>query len=435
MKRVTTKWKVFLVLALIVGCFLRFSFVSDMEYKEDEEYNFKITQQVHHLSDLSWTGIPTGVFIKNPGMSAWVFIALAKVFGVTTPTGLATAVQGFALLGLSLLLPFIFYFLREDEDKEPWLWAFALAMVNPFLVFYQRKLWPEPFLPFFGVLILMGWWRRERWFFATLWGCMGAIIGQIHLSGFFFAGGLFLWTVLFGRRSGQKIHWLGWLGGSFLGAWPLIPWALDIMNSPPQEQVLRGGWADVLQLKYWVFWITNPTGLTLGNPLGLLRGESFWAQISDFVRYPLLGGYATYLTGIAHLLVILAVSAFLLMAGVRFWRTFRNKPAKTEAFDKTGFAIQAVFWMTGVLLTLTGVNIRRYYVLVVYPLEFLWFLRIALPPAAYGSRTLPRLLLGGLWVAQLFISANFVGYIHVNEGATQGDYGHAYHLIMKKRGQ
>ena len=29
------------------------------------------------------------------------------------------------------------------------------------------------------------------------------------------------------------------------------------------------------------------------------------------------------------------------------------------------------------------------------------------------------------------VSASFVGYIHVNEGAVQGDYGKAYHLIAK----
>ena len=60
-------------------------------------------------------------------------------------------------------------------------------------------------------------------------------------------------------------------------------WALHVLNHPVHETIARG-WTEALQARFYVFWITNPTGLHLGNPLGLLRGQSHWAQISDFVR-------------------------------------------------------------------------------------------------------------------------------------------------------
>jgi len=37
---------------------------------------------------------------------------------------------------------------------------------------------------------------------------------------------------------------------------------------------------------------TDPLGLHLGNPLGLLLCSSLWSQ-SDFVCYPVLNGHAT----------------------------------------------------------------------------------------------------------------------------------------------
>jgi hypothetical protein len=55
----------------------------------------------------------------------------------------------------------------------------------------------------------------------------------------------------------------------------------------------------------------------------------------------------------------------------------------------------------------------------------LFLVRMAKPETQSG-----KILLSALWAAQFFISANFVGYIHVNEGAVQGDYGKAYHLIV-----
>jgi 4-amino-4-deoxy-L-arabinose transferase-like glycosyltransferase len=78
-------------------------------------------------------------------------------------------------------------------------------------------------------------------------------------------------------------------------------------------------------------------------------------------------------------------------------------------------------------MTLSGALIRRYYLLAVFPLELVWFARLALR----GARG--RAWLGALWGAQLAMSACFVYYVHVNQGSTQGDYGDAYHLIMKKR--
>ena len=433
--RLSRSWKLFLLVSVIAGFFLRILFVQDMEYKEDEEYNFTVTQR----GDWPWIGMPSGVYIPNPGMSVWAFTTLARLTHATEATQLARSLQLFALLGICLLLPFALKILKPQDDRRPWLWAMALALVNPFAVLYQRKLWPEPFLPFFSMMMLAGWWRRETWLGAFIWGLIGACLGQIHMSGFFFAAGFFICTLIFRSQETERsqVKWVSWLIGSVLGAMPLIPWMMHILAHPVQESVTKS-WIDALQAKFWVFWVTNPIGLHLGNPLGLLRGQSNWAQISDFVRYPLIsnGGsdHATYLNGLAHL-VALGAATFILARGIR--ATLLKKTAKNLHLTNRELAIRAGLWGFGILLTASLVNIRRYYLMVSFPLEFVWLTSLAFAGSATTTRIARSvtLALGALWGAQLVMSACFVSYVHVHEGATQGDYGDAYHVVMRKRAE
>jgi hypothetical protein len=251
------------------------------------------------------------------------------------------------------------------------------------------------------------------------------------MSGFFFAAALFLWTAFFDRKSA---NWKGWFLGSVSGALPLIPWVLYAVSHPIGGR-MSAGWSEITQLKYWTFWFTDPTGLHLGNPLGLLRGESNWAQISDFVRYPLWEGHATYLNGLAHLvalgatLLLFSRGLFGIWAnwkkdGVSLCSMFIGKHSRRDS--QTSFVQNSALWGCGILLTVTGVVIRRYYMAVTFPLEFICLIRMARPDTKTGNK-----ILVSLWLAELFMSATFVGYIHVNEGSVAGDYGKAYHLLKK----
>jgi hypothetical protein len=433
-KELEARWWYFLSFALFAGILLRMLFVEDMEYKEDEEYNFTQTQLIGTTQPWPWYGIPSGVYLVNPGMSIWVFTVLAKIFGIHSPTSLAHAVQLFALLGMAMVLPFALKWVRDSAERKVWLWALALSMVNPFLVLYQRKLWPEPFLPFFVILTLMGWWRRSTFGYALIWGMIGAWLGQIHMSGFFFSFALFLWTGLFDplrlQKKSPQTHWKGWLLGSVVGALPLIPWAIYVFQNPVGEK-MSAGWNEIIQLKYWAFWITDPTGLTLGNPLGLLRGTSNWTQISDFVRYPLWEGQPTFVVGIFHAVALIStfliylrgISSRIQLSKARQWKLRTMTDALIGRSSNTLFVQNAALIGCGLLMTATGVIIRRYYMAITFPLEFIFLIRLADPTSRIGKR-----LLMGLWIAELVISLGFVGYIHTNQGATQGDYGEAYHL-------
>lgn len=417
-----------------------------MEWKEDEYYDFAQTLLIGHSHPWPWSGMNSGVYLANPGMSIWVFVWLARLVNATDPIALQQALSTFAVLGICMLIPFAVYFVGPDagerdmnalDEREPWFWTFSMAMVNPFLVFYQRKLWPESFFPFCSTLMLMGWWRRDRKWGALLWGLVGAALGQIHMSGFFFAFALFVWTLFFHSSAvpKKKTQWPYWILGSCLGAWPLIPWFLEVLHTKPAGPVLSGSLGDVIQLKFWVFWITDPLGLALGNPLGLLRGNSIFAQISDFVRYPIVAGHPTYLCGLAHLVALICGSVIIVRGAYVYLHHVITKKARlrwifARKVPQAALAENSALWGFGIFVTATKVNIRRYYMATAFPFEIFWLIKLAFAHPIHKDQA--RRYLAGLWVSQLIISVVFVGYIHVNNGSTQGDYGEAYHVIRDR---
>src|SRR5262249_45948499 len=185
-----------LVLALAAGAVLRLVWGADIEYKADEAWTFRRTQEGGRTEPFPGLGNPTSPGFRNRGLSVWIFLALGKLFAATDPVSLARAVQGLNITALLLLVGFILCFVPRGE-REPWLWAAALAAVNPLAVLCQRKIWPPSVLPLFTVLLLAAWWRRERRGAALLWGLLGACLGQVHMAGFFFAAGFAAWAACF----------------------------------------------------------------------------------------------------------------------------------------------------------------------------------------------------------------------------------------------
>jgi hypothetical protein len=410
-------WHVGLAAALVAGAVLRLVCVQDMEYKSDEIYMFERTRAVGVTEPWPWLGIESGANLHNPGMSVWVFVLPGKLFGGgEDPTVLARVPQWGSIVALGLLVVFAFRSVAVEE-REPWLWGVALAAVNPSVLWLHRKIWAQATLAPFSVLFLIGWWNRQRHWGAFLWGLVGACLGQIHMSGFFYAGGFVLWTALWGRKSAR---WGSWLAGSCLGALPLLPWINYVLHAPSQQMPV-GNWLNLLTFQFWRFWISEPLGEGVTEPL--LR--HFW----EFLTYPVVDGQPTYLVG---LLQVLAIGIGVLIYGRaaraawrerRSWRVcWTGRPSQTE------LALGAALWGFGLLLTATGCLMQRYYLLVTFPLQFVWLAWLALTPPGDRPqcRKGARVLLLSMCVAQFLVSVGFLDYIHVNGGAVDGYYGTAY---------
>ncbi len=393
----------FLSVALLIGVVLRLSFPNDIEYKKDEKYMFEAVQKIERTGSWPMLGMVSGVEVKNPGMSVWVFAALSRITRASTPPDLARAVQLLNILSLFVLAFFSLRLLPEPE-RMPWCWATAFASVNPFAVLFQRKIWAQSTLPLFCVLLWIAWHYRNKRAGAFFWGLIGICLGQIHISGFFLAAGVFIWTAAHDRRA----RWGWWCLGSLMGAIPLIPW-LQYMASEPGNGFKMMSLMWPLRTNYWFFWMTDSLGMGLVYSLNT-------HLFLDFLRYPLIGGKGTYLVGMLHALII--VTGVLILVSVKkTWGSYRGK----SGADETGLALNSLLVIPGVLMTLSFVEVCRHYLIMSFPLEWVWLSRLGLRDSRLGQRYLTA-----IWMAQLLITVCFLSYIHVNHGASTGDYGTAY---------
>jgi hypothetical protein len=387
--------------AIALGAVLRLIWPSDMEYKVDERYLFT---HATGPSPFPWLGQASGVGTRNPGMGQWIYSLLSRAFALRTPVEL---VHGTMVLNILALLALLAFALRvvPAREREPWLWATALVAVNPLSILFSRKLWIQDALPPFTMAMLLGWWHRGTRAGAFAWGLIGAWLGQIHMSGFFFAGGFALWTALFDRRG---VRWRWWLAGSLLGAATLVPWLLHTLTAQgaPDRSLTH-----TFEPLFWPFWVSYPLGFNLFTTFG--------SDSSRFLAWP----DGTYLVTVAFAVIALAalaigVEAFRLLVWPR--RERPQRPLGGRATN-TALALRASFWGFGVLFTLSGFLFYRHYLIVAYALPF-----VAIAVGALVSPRRGRRLLIALVVAEAAVSVGYLTYIHVRGGAPGGDYGIAY---------
>lgn len=414
MNRLRSYWPV--LLALVLGVALRLSFGQDIEFKGDE------AQMVNHVRDFlsggRWPqlGIVSSGGMRNPGLSVWIFQALGWIFHVDSPVGLARVVQGLNCLAL-LLLAFLSIRIVEDRNRESWLWALALVCVNPVEVVLERKIWAQSITPIFIVLCWIAWWKRDKWWAALSWGWLSWCIGQIHMAGFFTAAGVALWTAVF-EKTPRKTCWRAWLIGSVLSWVMLIPWVIHLWSMYQGGQTTLNAphsWLRLIMFKFWTLWFVVPVGTTSSYSLG--------SQFYDFLRYPLVGSLPTFLMGVAHSILLLG-TAWVFFIWLRTLLAEREK-LQWRSLDwnqkPTLFLLGGGGIATGVLMTLARVPMQLHYMLLLFPLPFVWFAHWTLAKVRGG-----RKLLAIFFFCQLMASVTLLYYLHVNGGAARGDYGVAY---------
>jgi hypothetical protein len=405
-----------LLLSFVLAVGLRLVWPGDIEYKGDERYMFERSQAVGVSEPWPATGMTSGVLMDNPGLSVWMFVALARIGAVASPIGLARCVQVLSLIALALLLLFSLRVVPR-ADRERWRWAAAFACVSPFGVLFERKIWAQSILPLFSLLLLLGWWKRGKRWGALLWGLLGAGLGQIHLSGFFLAAGFAVWGISFHRRT---IRWRWWSAGTAIGAIPLIPWVIHVAHHPGGV-VFNPSLKGFRSLRFWKHWASDSIGTRLDYSLG--------HHFKEFLRWPLIDGHATYGMRALHVLA-LVIGVALLIHGIIWLIRSRPYPFRDALTGRSSFSNTSVlpaFLGMGVLLTLAHVPIHRHYMIVTFPLEFVWLAGLGLLRPRWG-----RWALGVLWAAQLLISVQFLDYIHRNHGAPGGDYGVTYEAQVNR---
>jgi hypothetical protein len=245
------------------------------------------------------------------------------------------------------------------------------------------------------------------------------LLGQIHPAGIFMAAGFAAWA---GLWEWAHIRWRYWLIGSALGSITLLPWLVYALGETAAGEVSNRSIVNVLKLTYFFRWLVEPLGIRERAYLG--------ADFVDLLRYPLVWGRPTYLLGLAHaLLAALALTA--LVRGALWLWCERSRWASlwrgTES--ASAFTVGAALWGFGIAFTLTLLPIRHYYMVLAFPLMFVWCARWVLASEKTGflRRLSGRTLLGSLCAIQLAVAVGHLGYIHVNrDRPLGGEYGIPY---------
>lgn len=397
-----------IIFFLVVGSGLRLVWSTDMEWKSEEQWMFQQAQLVASGAiPLPIVGMQSGVHVPNPGMTVWWFAIIAKF--AHDPVSMVRWVQSLNILALWLFFIFVMWQIPPTHRK-PWLWGLAIASVNPLAVVFSRKIWIPDLLSPFCFFIFLGHWFRKKWWGSFFWGIIGALIGQVHMGGFFFATGLFLWTVWhdYKQKTIKQIVWSSWFLGTVLGSIPLVPWAWVIL---PKMGGYTRSIVAFLVPKFYVQWLTTAIGVNLSNPLQ----KAFWW---DFLPEPVIFNTPTYLMIPAHI--------FLFSIGLypiyRFFKSRKNKVQSSLQQEPLNFYLKACAFGVGGVFTLSGVSVQPYYILVVFPFLYIWLAIV------YQNNI--KLLITIILV-QLFITVTFLAFIHRTGGIPGPGYGIVYRLQPK----
>jgi hypothetical protein len=432
--RALLAWSV-LALALLGGGVLRLLWIEDMEWKKDERWSYQMSQEVGRSLPWPAVGMPTSLGFPNPGLSVWIFVPIGRI--AVTPTAMARVIVFLNMIGL-LGFGVAVRACLPSSDREPWIWGLSLQAVSPFAIRMSRKIWPPSIL----TPLLLSLWISHRYRLsrsgAFAWGMMGALIGQVHLSGWFVAAGLAAGTAVGEWRSRlpRSRFWYWWLLGTVLGLLTALPWARAL---PSSSLALAGGPAQSTVSGHVVGYlhglVATTTSLLPFAALGLGH------ETPDYLVGPILSGIPLHVPDLLSWLTIVAIAAriaarllgAIIVPSVRWARRSlargvdgrRNgdprpssEPAQAAAESaSTGFYLWSTLALpSAVFMLTTGVYFYHYY-FVLCPFLFVLVAACMLPW---------RRLLLGLVIAQALIAYAFVSYIHEHGGAHRGEYGVSY---------
>jgi hypothetical protein len=392
--------------AIILGCLLRLIWPEDMIWQADEIWMFEQARAIVLGQPPPAVGMLNSAGFPNPGMSLWAFVPLA---GSADPIVMVRWVMALNIGAIAGFLGFSRWRLPQDQQLT-WLWGMAIASVNPMAILFSRSIWAQNILPPFCFVIFLGHQFRDRVWGAFLWGLVGTIVGQVHMSGFFWQPALIGWTIWAERKSGSahpqpKTHWWSLTIGSTIGGIPLLPWVQYLL-----EHGLNSGSKRHFAPEFYLQWLTTGWGLNLEHQMASV----FWRL---FLAEPRIGGMPTYGMAIAHLLLVVA-GLGTLVAWVTS-KVYRQQVRSVPGFGPLRFYLMAGAIGMGGLLTGIGQRVPVYYLTMLFPLPYLWVVLMC--------KANPRWL-GAIVVLQLAIAVTFLGFIHQQGGIADGLYGPAYWL-------
>lgn len=405
-----------LAILVLLGTLLRLSYPGVIEYKADEIYHFEMWKGVSERGE-PWPAIGSlsSANMRNPGLSVWIYLVLGNIFHANSPITFNHYTQIANVFALLLLAFVARKAVKEDSSRAFWIGALALAAVNPMFVIQGRKMWHPAFMPLFSIVFYSAILNRGRpWMGAFLLGLFGVLMGQIHMSGFFFVAGVLAFLFFSGEL--KTLSFKRFFLGAAIGAIPMYTWLLWLFFDRPSE-ALTTSWLRLFMFRFWNFFLVDTWGVTMGNPLG--------QYFKEMIGMPHVFGYPTYLVAAAHLF-LLTVGLYSLF---KFLRPFFKRETRIQSYfrnaeNDTSLVLRATVLGGGIGLTLSMAALQHHHLLVAYPATFLAF--AFLIRNAFTKPRQARLVFALVFVSQLAISTATLRYLKTHGGAPLANYGVTY---------
>ncbi len=392
---------------IFIGIIARLIWPQDMPWMGDQIHNFQLGMEIKSTGHWPLVGIMSGSGISNPGLSAWIFGILA--FFSNTPLEMVRLIQILNVVTLLSIFAFVTKFVKSEE-RENWYFGLLLYAISPLAVLFSKGIWSVDMYSLFSFCLIFSFWFRDNKWGAFLWGLFGALSGQVHLSGFFFAFGFVFFALVSDFLSKKYHHWQWWVGGSILGTLPMLPWIkFAFLNQLSKGE--SASWVllkNIYRFRFQKYFLKDGFGFNLDFQFGRLMNE--------FLEGPIILGQKTHLNFISHYFLygICFVSIGLFLYNHR--QGFAGKLKKILLNWKSlDFLLLSSFLCAGIVMVATGMNIYSHYLIVWYPLQFLLVMRLARA----------RWMRYGILVGNIILLLGTLSFIHERDHAG-GHYGKTY---------
>ncbi len=393
-----------------MGIALRLIWPLDMEWKFDEKWMFDNAMDMMSKGEWGLLGMESGGNMKNPALSTWIFTFFS--YFIKTPIGMLGFIQWINIITI-LLWAYTFYKFRKKISPN-WMWALTLFAVSPLPILFSRKIWAQDVVPIFTYLMFLGFLYRKKPWGALLWGVIGGLLGQIHMSGFFFSFGIFIVVLMSELKRKEKYSkWLFWLIGSALSLIPMIPWIQYILTRDSRGSSILG-LANIFKFRFFTYNFMDVTGINLKYSLG----KDFY----EFLRLGLGLNFNSYLNGFTFslLCIIAIIFSFELLKRLKQIPVIIQDTLKSS--NSFNLFCLAIFLGYGLVLTFSGLKIRPHYLIILYPFSFYIFINVM---SKYKKLIYLSVVL------QFLLSLNFLIFIHQKGEIAKGDYGKTYRMQLK----
>ncbi len=215
---------ILIMLVLLVAITLRLSNLDYMEFKGDEAGNLLLASILSSGKDIPLVGIRSSIGTYNPPLFIYL-MTIPLLF-----SGNPVIAAGFVALLNCVAVGVLYLFSRRFFSRETAVTAAGFMAVNPWAVFYSRKIWQQDLLPlfvigFFYCLFAVICEKRARY----LPGCFAflAAMTQLHLSSVYYVVPFAIVLVWFRPKIGWGYYAAG-IGIALLLYLPYI--AFDLLN-------------------------------------------------------------------------------------------------------------------------------------------------------------------------------------------------------------